>query len=230
MKKPLLITLLTCVCATATAADIHHRFENRSITTAERAEWMEAQAEEAENAKLEEGGQQVEASTYYSGFDLYTSHEGAMHHVVAITPNGNEITLVDGSTWRVRSSDCYRVLNWLTTDEILITPNSSFFSLYDYKMINRSTGAEVKANLLLQPVLGAADTYQITGFNDNYDYIYLNDGSVWAISPYDHALYNKWMIGDLIIVGSNSGWDRHSRPNVLINATYNSYIRTICIQ
>ena len=235
MKKTLLLTLLTLSLATANAADLHQREASRSQNLGERAEWKEGLDNELCSGCDSCGGGDKDCDrgpkgAVVSGTTIYTSHPGIIYYAIAVTPTGSEVTLIDGSVWQVRSWDKNLTLNWLATDEIIILPNTSFFSLYDYKLLNRVTGAEVEANMILQPLLGAAYTRQVTGFNDNYYYIYLTDGSVWEISSYDLSLYRSWMIGDIILIGANTGWDSNIRPNVLINATHHTYIRANCIQ
>lgn len=229
MNKLLLSTLLLALtCVSLNAKMEHNRDDQSSQSIAERATWKESLMEEieSEDAEISKGPQ----AAVMGAREIITSHSGIIYYAVAVTPSGNEVTLMDGSVWQIKSWDTPHTRNWLASDPIVIMPNNTFFTFYDYKLLNRTTGAEVEANLLLTPILGTNYTFQITGFNDNYNYIYMNDGSVWSISPYDHSLYFDWMIGDIIIIGANVGWDSNIRPNVLINATHKTYIRANCIQ
>jgi hypothetical protein len=225
MKTTILSSLLALTLITAHAETLpHERPDNLPQSLAERAEWKETLLEETESSKEH----QPSASRYYNA--VTTSHPGVLYYPVAVTTNGDEVTLMDGSVWQIRSYDRDQTRGWFATDEIIILPNTSFFSFYDYKLLNTITGAEVEANMLLSPILGTAYTRQILGFNDTYNYVYLTDGSVWSTSPSDYYLYKKWMVGDIVMIGANLGWDSYERPNILLNATYRTYIRANCIQ
>jgi hypothetical protein len=225
MKTTILSSLLTLALATAQADTVpHERSDNLPQTLAERAVWKETLLEEVETSKESH----ATASRHYQA--ITTSHPGILYYPVAVSTFGDEVTLMDGSVWQIRSSDRDQTRGWFATDEIIILPNTSFFSFYDYKLLNTVTGAEVEANMLLSPLLGTAYTRLIIGFNDAYSYVYLSDGSVWSISPNDYYLYKKWMVGDIVMIGANLGWDSYTRPNILLNATYRTYIRANCIQ
>ncbi len=228
MKKIVLLTVMTLAMTSGYAEMVHQRGECTPQPPAERAEWKESQMEEAK-CKENESDAGAKAATFLSS-NIYTSHPGIFYYPIAVTPSGDEVTLMDGSVWKIRGWDRDQTRGWLATDEIILMPNTSFFSFYDYRLVNRQTGVEVEANMVLKPYLNAAYSFQITGFNDNYNYIYLSDGSVWSISPYDSSIYYDWMVGDIILIGANTGWDSNVRPNVLINATHQTYIRTNCIQ
>lgn len=228
MKKIIALALLTLTMTTAQAT-LHERAEHLTQTLAERAEWKESLIEEDKNAQ---SAQKTKADVYTDMFvtRVDTSHPGVIYYPVAVTPSGDEVTLFDGSVWQIKSWDREQTRGWLATDEIVLLANQSFFSFYDYKLLNMQTGAEVEANMLLPPLLGNFYTRQIIGFNDAYNYIYLSDGSVWTISPYDFHLYKKWVMGDIVMIGANRGWDSNIRPNILVNASYRTYIRANCIQ
>lgn len=230
MRKIILPVLLTLAMTTVQASDLHQREGTAPQSLAERAEWKEARIEEAEACGKCGGSHKDEGSTAYNHKRVHTSHVGIYYFPVAVSTSGDEVTLLDGSVWQIRTWDREQTRTWLATDEIIILPNNSFFSFYDYKLFNQMTGAEVEANMLISPMLGTTYTRQILGFNDANNYIYLSDNSVWTISPNDYHLYKKWAVGDIVMIGSNQGWDANIRPNILINATYRTYIRANCIQ
>lgn len=223
-----LITLLTATFLVTTAYAAHEATERQIPGPAERAVEKEKRAQEEEQAQDEADHSSVEAATAYTLYN--TTHSGALHRPIAVTPMGDEVTLEDGAVWRIRSYDWADTRNWLATDQILVTQNVSWFSIYDYVLINQSSGATVQANLQFQPNYLTGYARMITGFNDIYNYIYLDDGSIWEISYSDRDSMMKWCLNDMVIIGVNDGWDKYSRPNILINATINQYLRTKCIQ
>lgn len=236
MKKTMLLTLLTLSITGINASDTHNREFTGPQSVSERASWKEAKIEQAELACDCCGGGSRDKDkgprAYHSSYSTTNTpvHPGSIYYAINFSPSGHEMTLIDGSVWQVRSRDRYQTYSWLKTDEISVLPNTNFFSFYDYKLFNRMTGGEVEVNLVQQPIIGAVYTRQITGTNDNYNYVYLTDGTVWAISPHDEDVFKKWILGDIILIGVNTGTDAYIRPNILINATHQTYISANCVQ
>ena len=159
---------------------------------------------------------------------ILNSYTGFIYNAVAITPDGSGVGLMDGSVWEVRSWDSNQVLCWLSTDGIIIIPDTIEFSSYDYVLLNQVTGVGVEANMLQPSALGTDYTFQVTGYDDSY--IYLTDGSVWGYSSNEFNPFGSWTIGDIILIGANPFWDSDIRPNVLINGTQQNLISVINIQ
>jgi len=158
-----------------------------------------------------------------------TSHIGAFHRPTAVTALGDTVEIEDGSIWSVSSSDRYKTLDWLAGDTIIITPNHSWFSSYDFRLINQNTGASVPVVLSLGPVYNGIYTHWITAIDYNANQLCLEDGSVWSISGLDDSVSNKWVINDTVIIGINDGWWSGSRPNILINVNMVNYVRCKCL-
>ena len=158
-----------------------------------------------------------------------TTHPGAFHWPLAISPYGDRVELGDGSVWAIRSTDAYAVLNWYSTDIIVITPNHEWFSIYSYRLNNQNTGVSVAANLslFLSPVFHTIYNHRIVSFDDYARALWLEDGSVWSVYPDDYSM--KWAIGDTIIIGINDGWFSSTRPNILINANVLGRARATCL-
>jgi hypothetical protein len=151
---------------------------------------------------------------------FHTSHPGAYQNPVSISFYGDNIELTDGSVWIVSHSDSHKTLNWYTTDLLIITPNHSIFSSHAYRITNQTTGQSVAVNLSLGPIAppyGSSYTHWIVGIDYYYNVIYLEDGSRWNMSSFDHGIVNQWVIGDVVIIGVNDGWLSFSNPNILIN-------------
>jgi hypothetical protein len=158
-----------------------------------------------------------------------TTHAGSLHWPVAVGILGEKIELEDGSVWAISAGDCYKTLNWLSTDMIVITPNHAWFSSYAYRLNNQNTGASVEVNLslYLNPVFHTVYNHVIVLMDDLLQMIWLEDGSCWSISAWDYT--TKWMVGDTVIIGINDGILSSSRPNILINANLLQYVRCNCI-
>lgn len=162
-----------------------------------------------------------------SGALYVTTHQGAFHNPLSVSFLGDAITLEDGSIWSVCSDDTYKTLNWLTSDLIVITPNHSWFSIYDYVITNQNTGIAVKVNLVLGPLVDAVYRYWIVAVDYLQDRVWLNDGSIWSMT--DCTVMKKWQVGDTVIIGVNDGWYSSSNPNILINVNMLNYGRGICM-
>lgn len=159
----------------------------------------------------------------------YTTHQGAFHSPMSISPLGDIIELEDGSYWAVASSDTFKTFNWLTSDLLVITPNHSWFSNYMFCITNQNTGVSVKANLSLGPIYNGLFTHWIVAINYYTQEICLEDGSVWHLSGFDSSIFNKWLLNDTVIIGVNDGFLSSSKPNILINVNTLTYTRAKCI-
>lgn len=160
---------------------------------------------------------------------FYTTHAGAIHHPFAINVFGDKVELEDGSVWSVCYEDTYKVLNWLTSDTIVITPNHEWFSAYNYRLYNQNTGISVAVNLKLGPIYNGIFTHWIAAIDKYNNKLVLSDGSVWEMSGDDYSISKKWLPNDTIIIGINDGWLSSIRPNILINVTMLNYARGTCL-
>jgi hypothetical protein len=166
---------------------------------------------------------QDETATVY-----LTSHAGALHRPISVSIFGDKVELEDGSTYTIRPADRLKVLNWLTSDAILIVP-PAFFSSYQYALINQNTGCRVEVNLTLGPIFNGHYTHWVIALDRELGRICLEDGSIWEIFCLDLVPSKRWMIGDTVIMGINDGWFSGSKPNVLINVNLNEYIKAKCL-
>lgn len=160
-------------------------------------------------------------------YTYYTTHAGALHWAISVTPFGDSVQLEDGSIWSVSSWDRYKTLNWLSSDTILVAQSSNYFSIYGYKLINVNTGAEVEVNLTLGPIYNSVYTYYIVGIDYFWNEVMLNDGTVWKFF-WDDSVMKKWLINDTVIIGINDGAFSGSEPNILINVSMLNYARCVC--
>ncbi|EFB42636.1 MULTISPECIES: hypothetical protein [Parachlamydia] len=158
----------------------------------------------------------------------YTTHQGVYQRPYLVAYDGGSVELYDGSIWTVCSYDRYKTLNWLTSDSIIVTPNSNFFSIYDYCLVNLNTNVTVQVNLFAGPLYNGIYTYYITGIDYVNDLVYLNDGSSWGISVFDSSTSAKWFLNDTVILGVNND-PLSIRPNILINVNMLNYVRATCL-
>ena len=150
-------------------------------------------------------------------------YDNDAHNICAIALKGNHVDIEDGSRWIVKPGYRNEALSWDETDPIAIVRNDSFiasyFLGYTYKMINTYTKTYIEVKLHLGPLLDNPLTLQVKNINTISDEIVLSDNSYWQIDSSDSALFNKWLIGDTIIAGTNEnpGWFHRSYKNILIN-------------
>lgn len=188
----------------------------------------EKQAQEGEEDKGAKAGFGAAAAMAKAAL-YFTSHNGVYYTPLAVSAFGNSVELSDGSIWSVCGDDCYKTLNWLTSDLIVVTPNQDWFSIYGFRLNNQNTGVSVRVNLTLGPIYNGIYTHWIVAIDSYQHIIYLEDGSVWKMCASDWSTYNKWMVNDTVIFGINDGWLSTTNPNILLNVNTLNYSRGICI-
>ena len=180
------------------------------------------QAEEhnkqAKQVKARRGAKSLFGGVYH------TLHPGAYHYISAMSFFGDTLELEDGSVWFLRSSDIYKVKGWHSTDPIVITPDHSWMSLYQFVMTNQNTGEAIGVNLHLSPYVNGPFTHWIIAIDDYNSTVYLEDGSFWKMSIFDGSILYRWVVGDSVIIGVNDGYFSSSRPNILINVNTLDYV------
>lgn len=214
----------------------HIKIGTRPMTHLQKVAIQEERASLAEQAKKDEQADEKDLSKNavraISGMSLtsnllydeyYTTHPGAFHQPVAVSPYGDTIELEDGSVWTARSYDRYKTLDWMMGDSILIAPNHNWFSLYDFKLINQNTGAHVEVNLSLGPYYNGFHTRWIQSIDYYNRIIVLDDHSVWNMSKYDRSIIYNWAVNDTVIIGINDGWLVGDYVNILINVNMLNY-------
>ena len=147
-----------------------------------------------------------------------------MHRLAAVSAFGDSVELEDGSVWKVSPYDASKVAFFTSQDPIVITQNHRWFSKYQYKLINQSTGASLETNLHLGPIKDGAYTLYVIGVDTIRGEVILSDQTRWGISSYDFSDFQDWILYDAIIIGHNSGWDSGCQ-GLLINVTLNSSVR-----
>lgn len=149
------------------------------------------------------------------------------------------LQMADGSIWRVKSRDKSKIMNWTTSDILVIT--QGFWSYFDateaypFSIRNEANGDTVAAAVGLGPFADRAPMVFLIE-SDN-QHIHLTDLSKWKISFYDEGVVKgtdykalrKWLPGDQIVLGVNKSAGASytgSQDFLLINVTLNgSFVR-----
>lgn len=177
--------------------------------------------------QAEENTPKASALGYASKFVYKTSHDGAMYSPALVSAFGDYVTLNDGLKYKVKPKDRDYVLNWLLTDIILILP-PSWFSSYEYTLVNAMTGAMVEVTSVAptaqDPYLG----YWVHEVDYQAGRVCLQDGSIWSVSMFDSSGLKQWYAGDWVAIGINNDWLKHWNPNILINVNTNKHVRAKC--
>lgn len=145
-----------------------------------------------------------------------------IHNIVGLSVLGDRLIIEDGSEWKIKPEDIQEVSYWKETHPILIVMNESFFSSYfqgfRYKMINAKTNTSIEVKLHLGPILQNKYTLQVAAINPSTCEVIFTDNTLWQCNPSEYYLLDKWLIGDTIIVGTNTrGWFNNTYDNMLIN-------------
>lgn len=195
--------------------EMEHAAQQESRIKLPTAELNDQLGQEVKVAAGEEAGAEAsERVVQHSMF--YTSHPGAFHRPYQIGIYGESIEFDDGSVWTVSPRDSYITLNWLLSDLLVVTPNHSWISSYNYRITNQNTGTSVCVDLTLGPIYNAPYTHWIIGIDYYNNIVYLEDGTVWYMSLYDSCKIKNWIINDTVIIGINDSW-LTTKPNILIN-------------
>lgn len=187
--------------------------------------------QEIENTVLDQSGdeinEQVKAKATY-----LTTHPGALHYVTAVTyPYGDPVQLEDGSIWSISTSDSYKTLNWLTTDNILIVPNRNpvWYTIYPYCLLNQQTGVSVQATPTSSPWFNGYYSRWIYSIDYYNCQVLLNDGSVWNVPFCDSWILSGYLPGDYVTMGFNDSPGNGLGANILINFNTLQYVYSNCI-
>lgn len=172
------------------------------------------------SAKVEE--KSLTARDFYQ-----TSHPGAFYHPVALSPLCDQVTLNDGSMWGVHYSDHYKIMGWMQTDCVVISPNDAWFSTYKFLMTNKVTGDAVEVNMVQGPYYNGLASHWVVAVDYYNQQMMLEDGTLWNISYSDYSVMKYWQVNDTVMIGINTSWFS-SYPNILINVKRLNYVRGIC--
>jgi|GEM_PF-867789 len=185
--------------------------------------------EENTDTSLSNDRQRNESSLAYI-FDNYPTsyYPPSIHWISRVSAFGNSLELEDGSTWKVSAYDQYKANNWRIEDPLVITQNHRWFSSYTYRIINKSSGASIEAELYFGPIKHGTYTLYVISIDPSRNIIEAingkNEVTHWEICPRDWYAFDQWELNDAIIVGHNSGWES-SYECILINVNMDNFVR-----
>lgn len=148
------------------------------------------------------------------------NNESSSHFLKIKNNKGTLIAIEDESQWEIPESNKKTSSNWDLGDQLIITPNSSYFSSYSYTLHNLKTGTSTPANLYYGPRIDGDYTKQVTLIDTVEGEVTLSDGSSWIVSTYDEANLKKWEVYDYVIIGKSN----NNNKNILINVNLDKHI------
>ncbi len=170
--------------------------------------------------------QNPEEKETYSQFLVQASPNHLFTHFLTSLSALNEcIEIEDGSIWKISTYDQKRINSWRYYHVLTIAQNTSWFSSYQYRIINHSLNDSVEANLILGPFENEPNTHTIISIDLLRKQILLSNNTIWQVISSDASTFRKWQIQDTIIVGQNAGRSATTFPALLINVNMNNYTR-----
>lgn len=146
------------------------------------------------------------------------------HWLISIADNTRSIEMEDGSHWEISPSDSYVVRNWRREDSLVITPNYSWFSGYDYYITNKTNNTYIKANLYVGPLAFGPYSHWIVDIDYYGGHVYLENQMVWCVNPQDNYVLKDWAVNDHIIIGLYDSWFT-PLDHILINVNMDDHVR-----
>jgi hypothetical protein len=215
MKKYLNLLILSSILSGMVFAEEQTRVEigGRRPVTKE----SEKLTTEVANQEVTSEKEEVILERSTTGSRFGSTHTAAYHKPFRVSLFGDEVELEDGSIWRVRKSDRTKTYDWLTSDDIAVTINHSWFSTHQFCLTNLATGKRVEADLYLGPIYNGVYTRWIVGIDYINCQIVLNDTSVWDVSGFDRFTLDSWVLNDTIIIGHDD--TILGLTNILINVS-----------
>jgi hypothetical protein len=233
MKKPSRAIQSFALIALLSPLFLFAETEEGRILVGERSSLPPNANSESEAATIQEesfGDREQNDSWLSYIFDRYPSayYPASIHWLSAVAAFGDSVELEDGSTWKVSSYDQYKANTWRTQDPLVVTQNHRWFSKYNYRIINTTSGAMIEANLHFGPFKNGKDTPYVSFIDfDEYEVHAINGkGEVthWDICSKDRQNFDGWDLNDALIIGHNSGWDSRYEC-ILINVNMNNFVR-----
>lgn len=224
LKFTVLVSTFLPLLLLAGEEDLHIAIGTRPMSEEAAAQMKEERGEPADTEE------EIENAGYV--FDRYPPiyYSNSHHWLVAVTVldnNQHTLELHDGSVWKLNSYDGVKALNWRANDPLTITQNNRWFSKHDYRIINKSNGTSVEANLHLGPIELGQHSRFIISIDHSRREMMLSDNTHWEISYLDTSILKDWALNDYIIIGTNSNtsiWDSGSDA-LLINVNLNNSTR-----
>jgi hypothetical protein len=132
------------------------------------------------------------------------------------------IDLEDGSRWEVSDSDVLR--SWRREHSVVITPNYSWLSSWNYYITNKTNNTKVKANLKDGPLAFGPYSHWIVDVDYYGGHVYLENQMIWCVNPDDSSVLRGWSPNDHVIFGLYDSWFS-PYDRILINVNMDNHIR-----
>jgi hypothetical protein len=138
------------------------------------------------------------------------------YYIKSIGVDGETLVTTDETMWQISKHSTKIASRWSPNCTITITP-SSWYSSYDYYLVNNTTGEQVTAKLSQGPFLEYA--IFITHLNPYNGTVSLSNGMQWHVSR--NRNFASWQVGQAVLIGNNSSW--FGKDHILININENNY-------
>jgi len=140
------------------------------------------------------------------------------YYINNVGSRGRTLITHDETVWEISGNHSFKTCRWCPGSPVVITPNYSWFSSYDYILKNQETGEFAEADLSQGPLIEYALFIQ---YVDPYQgYLQLTNGSHWYTDISARLL--TWKTGQAILIGENDAW--FGRKNILININENNFV------
>jgi hypothetical protein len=217
MKKLLHACLLGClVCSPMLVGS--------AATEPDRVEVAKRQKKSKKQAKL--ATKSNDESYSISKSPSYSYHP--LYYIKDIGAQGKTLTTYDETVWLVSDSDSYIARTWYADAPVVITPNYSWFSSYDFRLKNMTFNESVAVNLSQGPFVENA--IFITDIDTYYGIITLSNGSAWSTGYLysNNTQLRQWKVGQAVLIGESDNW--FSPSFILVNINENNYVAVDVIQ
>lgn len=168
---------------------------------------------------------EIKAGCCYSGRpNFYVPEDG--YELSYALPSRKQAIMEDGSSWKTKPSDTYKLHDWHPNDFLVITQNRNWWSSrkFPYLIMNQDSNQTVEVYLHDGPVVNDPMHYKIHVIDYHTDELVINNLTQWKVYSRDHSILSKWRKEDTIIIGVNTGWGT-SMPNILINVNQLNHVR-----
>lgn len=156
---------------------------------------------------------------------VHTSHQGAIHNLIAVDAQNQWLQIDDASSWYVKPTQARKTAKWNIGDPVILTQNHLPFSKFEYCATNLNKAETVEVKIKGLPDTKDSHTRSIQAIDPVSKTLTLNDGTKWKLESLDYQVYKDWAPNDVVILGINDSiWSKVSYPNLLINVVTYEYI------
>ena len=143
------------------------------------------------------------------------------HTLKEILEDSNSLVLDDGACFSIHPTDFPALLKWKSDTKVRITPNTSWFSSYNYLITNTETSFPIRANVA-QPTKELHPERKILAlFRASY-LLVTDDGFLFGIKL-EAKHHWSWNPKETVIIGDASD-ETDEWNKILINPLRNEYV------